>query len=82
MTHASIPSDLRSKLAMPDHVERLSCGVEDGEDLIAGPVTGPRLKWSDAPTTPIPEVRVVAGFSSALRVAVHAGSGRVQLPGT
>jgi cystathionine gamma-lyase len=35
MTHASIPPDLRAKLGISDELVRLSCGVEDVEDLIA-----------------------------------------------
>jgi cystathionine gamma-lyase len=35
MTHASIPPDLRAKLGISDHLVRLSCGIEDVDDLIA-----------------------------------------------
>jgi cystathionine gamma-lyase len=35
MTHASIPPDLRAKLGISDHLVRLSCGIEDPDDLIA-----------------------------------------------
>ena len=35
MTHASIPPDLRAKLGITDHLVRLSCGIEDADDLIA-----------------------------------------------
>ena len=35
MTHASLPADLRAKSGISDSLVRLSCGVEDAEDLIA-----------------------------------------------
>jgi cystathionine gamma-lyase len=35
MTHASVPPDHRTKLGITDGLVRLSCGVEDVEDLLA-----------------------------------------------
>ena len=35
MTHASIPPDKRAELGISDALVRLSCGVEDADDLIA-----------------------------------------------
>ncbi|MBS0277259.1 MAG: cystathionine gamma-synthase [Proteobacteria bacterium] len=35
MTHASIPADKRAELGISDALVRLSCGVEDADDLIA-----------------------------------------------
>jgi cystathionine beta-lyase/cystathionine gamma-synthase len=35
MTHASIPADRRAALGITDGLIRFSCGVEDGDDLIA-----------------------------------------------
>jgi cystathionine gamma-lyase len=35
MTHASIPADKREALGISDSLVRLSCGVEDADDLIA-----------------------------------------------
>jgi cystathionine beta-lyase/cystathionine gamma-synthase len=35
MTHASVPADRRNELGIRDDLVRLSCGVEDVEDLIA-----------------------------------------------
>jgi len=35
MTHASIPPENRKKLGIHDNMIRLSCGIEDVEDLIA-----------------------------------------------
>jgi cystathionine gamma-lyase len=35
MTHASIPADERAAMGLSDGLVRLSCGVEDGDDLIA-----------------------------------------------
>ncbi|HEY1615033.1 MAG TPA: cystathionine gamma-synthase [Rhizomicrobium sp.] len=35
MTHASIPADQRARLGISDALVRLSCGVEDKDDLIA-----------------------------------------------
>jgi len=35
MTHASVPADHRAKLGITDGLVRLSCGVEDTEDLLA-----------------------------------------------
>lgn len=35
MTHASIPAEKRSELGITDDLVRLSCGIEDVEDLIA-----------------------------------------------
>ncbi|HWA31807.1 MAG TPA: cystathionine gamma-synthase [Rhizomicrobium sp.] len=35
MTHASIPTDKRAELGISDALVRLSCGVEDADDLIA-----------------------------------------------
>jgi cystathionine beta-lyase/cystathionine gamma-synthase len=34
MTHASVPPAMRRKLGLTDSLVRLSCGVEDAEDLI------------------------------------------------
>ncbi len=35
MTHASLPPELRAKSGISDSLVRLSCGVEDADDLIA-----------------------------------------------
>jgi len=35
MTHASVPADERAKLGITDNLIRLSCGIEDCDDLIA-----------------------------------------------
>ena len=35
MTHASVPKDRRTRMGLTDGLVRLSCGVEDGDDLIA-----------------------------------------------
>jgi cystathionine beta-lyase/cystathionine gamma-synthase len=35
MTHASVPEDRRGELGISEGMVRLSCGVEDVEDLIA-----------------------------------------------
>jgi cystathionine gamma-lyase len=35
MTHASLPAELREKSGISDSLVRLSCGVEDADDLIA-----------------------------------------------
>ena len=35
MTHASVPADRKADLGLTDGMVRLSCGVEDVEDLIA-----------------------------------------------
>jgi cystathionine beta-lyase/cystathionine gamma-synthase len=35
MTHASVPPDHRLKLGISDGLVRLSCGVEDTDDLLA-----------------------------------------------
>lgn len=35
MTHASVPADDRQKLGITDGLVRLSCGVEESEDLLA-----------------------------------------------
>ena len=35
MTHASIPPEIRAELGISDGLVRLSCGIEDCEDLIA-----------------------------------------------
>jgi len=34
MTHASVPADQRALLGINDSLIRISCGVEDPEDLI------------------------------------------------
>ena len=34
MTHASVPLELRQKMGLTDSLVRLSCGIEDTEDLI------------------------------------------------
>jgi cystathionine gamma-lyase len=34
MTHASIPADQRARLGISDSLVRLSCGIEDADDLI------------------------------------------------
>jgi cystathionine beta-lyase/cystathionine gamma-synthase len=35
MTHASVPRERRTRMGLSDGLVRLSCGVEDGDDLIA-----------------------------------------------
>ena len=35
MTHASVPRDRRTRMGLSDGLVRLSCGVEDGDDLLA-----------------------------------------------
>ncbi|MCI0372724.1 MAG: PLP-dependent transferase, partial [candidate division NC10 bacterium] len=35
MTHASVPPAMRERMGLTDGLVRLSCGVEDSEDLIA-----------------------------------------------
>jgi cystathionine gamma-lyase len=35
MTHASLPEDLRARSGISDSLVRLSCGIEDADDLIA-----------------------------------------------
>jgi cystathionine gamma-lyase len=35
MTHASVPPAMRQSMGLTDSLVRLSCGVEDGDDLIA-----------------------------------------------
>ena len=35
MTHASVPAEQRAELGIDDSLIRLSCGIEDAEDLIA-----------------------------------------------
>jgi cystathionine gamma-lyase len=35
MTHASVPADRRAAMGLSDGLVRLSCGVEDTDDLIA-----------------------------------------------
>ena len=35
MTHASVPPERRAQLGITDGMVRLSCGVEDGDDLLA-----------------------------------------------
>ena len=35
MTHASVPDDRRARLGITDGIVRLSCGVEDANDLLA-----------------------------------------------
>ena len=52
MTHASVPADRRAALGLSDGLVRLSCGVEDVEDLLADLERGfesmPSLKSSSA----------------------------------
>jgi cystathionine beta-lyase/cystathionine gamma-synthase len=35
MTHASVPQHLREEMGLTDSLVRLSCGIEDVNDLIA-----------------------------------------------
>ena len=35
MTHASVPPDRRAAIGITEGLVRLSCGVEDAEDLLA-----------------------------------------------
>ena len=36
MSHASIPADVRAARGLPDDLVRISTGIEDPDDLIAG----------------------------------------------
>jgi cystathionine beta-lyase/cystathionine gamma-synthase len=35
MTHAAVPPAMRQAMGLTDSLVRLSCGIEDAEDLIA-----------------------------------------------
>jgi cystathionine beta-lyase/cystathionine gamma-synthase len=35
MTHASVPPAMRQKMGLTDSLVRLSCGIEDVDDLLA-----------------------------------------------
>jgi cystathionine beta-lyase/cystathionine gamma-synthase len=35
MTHASVPVTMRQAMGLTDSLVRLSCGIEDTEDLLA-----------------------------------------------
>ena len=35
MTHAAVPAAMRQAMGLTDSLVRLSCGIEDAEDLIA-----------------------------------------------
>jgi len=35
MSHASIPSEVRAARGLPDDLVRISCGIEDADDLLA-----------------------------------------------
>jgi cystathionine gamma-lyase len=35
MTHGSIPAEKRAEIGISDSLVRLSCGIEDADDLIA-----------------------------------------------
>ena len=35
MTHANVPAEIRKELGITDNLIRMSCGVEDMEDMIA-----------------------------------------------
>ncbi len=35
MTHASVPATMRQEMGLTDSLIRLSCGIEDGDDLLA-----------------------------------------------
>jgi cystathionine beta-lyase/cystathionine gamma-synthase len=35
MTHGSVPADIKNAMGLNDGMVRLSCGIEDAEDLIA-----------------------------------------------
>ena len=39
MSHASIPAEVRAARGLPDDLIRISCGIEDADDLIAGALT-------------------------------------------
>jgi cystathionine beta-lyase/cystathionine gamma-synthase len=46
MTHASVPPEMRTKLGITEGLVRLSCGVEEVEDLLADLERG----FEDMPT--------------------------------
>src|SRR5437762_12226558 len=52
MTHASVPPEMRARLGITEGLVRLSCGVEDVEDLLADLERGfadiPKAKRSKA----------------------------------
>jgi hypothetical protein len=43
MTHASVPAEQRAKLGISDNMVRLSVGVEELEDIMAGKFIHSRL---------------------------------------
>ncbi len=69
MTHASVPPDRRAQLGITDGLIRLSCGVEDTEDLLADleqALPAPQAKTSGKPA---PNKR-----QTALRAGAPAGT--------
>lgn len=53
MTHAGIPKEQREAAGVWDDLVRISCGVEDGEDLnrdvlqaLERAVVGPKINWT------------------------------------
>ena len=55
MSHASIPAEVRAARGLPDDLVRISCGIEDAEDLLAD------LKYAFA----VAERKVGAGKSAS-----------------
>lgn len=53
MTHASVPPEMRAKLGITDGLVRLSCGVEDVQDLLADLERG----FEDMPKAKSPKTR-------------------------
>lgn len=47
MSHASIPAALRAARGLPDDLVRISAGIEDPKDLLAG-TAGPNLTLLDS----------------------------------
>ena len=43
MSHASIPAEVRAARGLPDHLVRISVGMEHPQDLLAGGVSNGKL---------------------------------------
>ena len=57
MSHASIPAEVRAARGLPDDLVRISCGIEDAGDLIAGKFPPQMTSMIASPPPPPPPPR-------------------------
>ena len=68
MSHASIPAEVRVARGLPDDLVRISAGVEDIDDLLAGVLSPPLPPHIHCPHTPHPPYSLSTAYEGLVQV--------------